>query len=76
MVTSLQSDIDSTSKWVTQSGLRLNAAKTKFILFSTPSTLCLILYGIAITQDESVKYLGVIYIPFKNQSWGKHITSV
>ena len=29
-----QSDVDSISQWVSQSGLRLNAAKTKLVLFS------------------------------------------
>ena len=32
--TSIQSDMDSISQWVCQSGLRLNAAKTRFVLFS------------------------------------------
>ena len=40
-------------------------------MIAPPSTLCLILYGIPITQDESVKYLGVIYISVQKSILGQ-----
>ena len=78
---SIQSDVesfvDSISQWVCQSGLRLNAAKTRFVLFSRqrhPLSTSLTLDGSPIPQVSSVKYLGVILS--KDLTWNDHINSV
>ena len=69
--------MDSISQWVCQSGLRLNAAKTRFVLFSRqrhPLSTSLTLDGSPIPQVSSVKYLGVILS--KDLTWNDHINSV
>ena len=76
-ITTCQLDVDSISHWVSQSGLRLNIAKTKLVLFSRqrhPPPFSLTLEGIQIPQVDSVKYLGVILS--KDLSWTRHINSV
>ena len=75
--TSIQSDVDSISQCVCQSGLRLNVAKTRFVLFSRqrhPLSTSLTLDGSPIPQVSSVKYLGVILS--KDLTWNDHINSV
>ena len=72
-----QSDVDSISQWVSQSGLRLNAAKTKLVLFSRkrhPPPITLSIDGTPIPQVNSIKYLGVILS--HDLSWARHIDSV
>ena len=69
-----QSDVDSISQWVSQSGLRLNAAKTKLVLFSRkhhPPPITLSIDGTPIPQVNSIKYLGVILS--SDLSWARHI---
>ena len=74
---SIQSDVDSISQWVCQSGHRLTLAKTRFVLFSRqrhPLSTSLTLDGSPIPQLSSVKYFGVILS--KDLTWNDHINSV
>ena len=76
-VCELQSDIDSISNWVHQSGLLLNTSKTQLLIISRlrrRPTIHLTVGGVPIPESSSVKYLGVTLS--RDLSWALHINNV
>ena len=72
----LQSDINMVTNWLSDCGLKLNPAKTKFMLISRkcfPPNLSVCIEGTPIIQVESLKYLGVTIT--SDLSWSTHINS-
>ena len=71
----LQSDINMVTNWFSDCGLKLNPAKTKFMLVSRkhfPPNLSVCIKGTLIIQVESLKYLGVT---ITSDNWSTHINS-
>ena len=72
----LQSDINMVTNWLSDCGLKLNPAKTKFMLISHkrfPPNLSFCIEGTLIIQVETLKYLGVTIT--SDLSWSTHINS-
>ena len=73
----LQADVDCIYKWVEENGMKLNAAKTTVVSFTTrrsPKETSYSINGEALAKSRTCKYLGVTLS--SNLSWSTHIAKM
>ena len=79
-LSSLQSDLDTISTWLSSKSLQLNSSKSKYIYFSRKSPSCfdsfpsLSLLNVPLNRVPSFCYLGVTLTA--SLSWSTHILSI
>ena len=79
-LSSLQSDLDTISTWLSSKSLQLNSSKSKYIYFSHKSPSCfdsfpsLSLLNVPLNRVPSFCYLGVTLTA--SLSWSTHILSI